>query len=201
MKKLHALENLTLALVNALENANLLNDTETGSHIIRVSEFSGLLAECLNASPDFIKRIKLYSPLHDAGKVGIPDRLLKKHGRYTPSEAKLMQEHVIIGGRMLESKEIDDMARNIVLYHHEKWDGSGYVKGLKGEEIPYEARIVAVADIYDALLSKRVYKEAYPKEKAHKIIKELGGTELDPVIVKALLDNSARFEDLFDRNN
>ncbi len=198
-EKTHALENLTMALVNALENANLLNDTETGNHIIRVSEFSGLLAECLDASPDFIKRIKLYSPLHDAGKVGIPDRLLKKHGRYTILEAKLMQDHVIIGARMLDSKEIDIMAKNIVLYHHEKWDGSGYVKGLKGEEIPYEARIVAVADIFDALLSKRVYKEAYSKDKAHKIIRELGGTELDPLIVKALLDNSAKFDVLFER--
>src|SRR5271157_249047 len=141
------MERLTLSLINALENVNLLNDTETGNHILRVSYFSSMLAEILGCSPDFVKKIRLYSSLHDVGKVGIPDKLLKKHGNFTVKEAKQMQEHVAFGAKMIDNMEIDVMARNIVRYHHEKWVGTGYLEGLKGEEIPYEARIVAVTDI------------------------------------------------------
>ncbi len=121
----------------------------------------------------------MYASLHDVGKVGLPDSLLKKPGKYTPEEFIAMQEHVVIGGRMLESDEIDPMARNVALYHHEKWNSSGYVHQLAGEAIPLEARIVTIADVYDALTSKRVYKEAFTDEKADRIIREESGKHFD----------------------
>ena len=183
-EKTHKVESMTIALVNALENANLYNDSDTGNHIKRIGEYSALLAEQYGCDRDFVKRIKLYAPLHDVGKVGLSDSILKKPGKYTDEEFRQMQDHVVIGARMLESDDIDSMARAIALYHHEKWNGAGYVNRLAGEAIPLEARIVAVADVYDALISKRVYKAAFSEEKADSIIRAEAGTHFDPGIVE-----------------
>ena len=188
-EKTQKLQKMTLAMVTALENANLFNDDDTGNHIRRVSEHSAILAEGYGCSFDFIKKIRLYASLHDVGKVGIPDAILKKPGRYTVEEFKIMKAHVDIGVRMLSNNEIDDMARNIVRYHHEKWDGSGYLKGLKGENIPLEARIVSLADVYDALVTKRVYKNAFSEEEADRIIREGSGTHFDPKLVEVFFKN------------
>lgn len=188
-EKTKKLEKATSVLVAALENANFYRDTETGNHIKRVSEYSGLLAEQYGADLDFVKQIKLYSSLHDIGKVGIPDTLLRKPGRYTEEEHKIMQEHVVIGHKMLNDPEIDEMAKNITLYHHEKWDGTGYVHQLQEEDIPLEARIVSLADVYDALAHKRVYKEAYPEEKVDRIIRESAETHFEPKLVDIYFDN------------
>jgi putative two-component system response regulator len=182
-EKTRRLEGTTMALVNALENANLYNDTDTGDHIARVGAYAALFASSYGCDHDYVKRIKLYSSLHDVGKVGIPDKILKKPGLYTPEEFIVMQEHVVIGSRMLDDPEIDIMAKNITLYHHEKWDGTGYVRELSGEEIPLEARIVAIADVYDALGTKRAYKEAFPEEIIDKIIIEGRGKHFDPDLV------------------
>ena len=137
------LENTTQALVSALENANLFNDNDTGNHIRRVSGYLVLVAEEYGCDRNFIKRIKLYASLHDVGKVGISDNILKKPGEYSPEEFQQMQKHVRIGARMLSNTEIDQMAQNIALYHHEKWNGSGYVQKLRNVNIPLEARIVS----------------------------------------------------------
>ena len=182
--KTKRLEGTTMALVNALENANLFNDTDTGNHISRVGAFAALFAREYGCDIDYIKRIKLYSSLHDVGKVGIPDVILKKPGKYAPEEFIAMQEHVVIGSRMLDDPEIDVMAKNITLYHHEKWDGSGYVRGLTGEDIPLEARFVALADVYDALGTARSYKDPYPEDKIDSIIFEGEGSHFDPALVK-----------------
>jgi putative two-component system response regulator len=182
-EKTKKINNLTVALITALENANIYNDIDTGNHIKRVSEYSSVLAENYGCDLDFIKKIKIYSPLHDIGKVGIPDNILKKRGVYTKHEYEIMKEHVMIGFKILDSPEIDSMAKNIALFHHEKWDGSGYVKGLKGKDIPLEARIVALADVYDALMTERIYKEAYTKEKTEQIIQDDSGKHFDPKIV------------------
>jgi len=187
--KTKRLEGTTLALVNALENANLFNDTDTGNHITRVGAYAALFAEELGCDSDYIKRIKLYSSLHDVGKVGIPDRILKKPGKYTPEEFIAMQEHVVIGSRMLDDPEIDIMAKNITLYHHEKWDGTGYVRRISGDEIPLEARIVALADVYDALGTKRPYKEPFPEDKIDSIIFEGKGKHFDPQLIEIFREN------------
>ncbi len=192
-EKTNKLEKTTSALVAALESANFFNDTDTGNHIKRVSEFSFLLAAKYGADSDFVKRIRLYASLHDVGKVGISDELLKKPGKYSPEEFEHMQEHVIIGGRMLDDSEIDEMARNITRFHHEKWDGTGYVEGLQGEDIPLEARIVALADVYDALSHERIYKEAYPEEKVDSIISESSGSHFEPKLVDNYFDSKSDF--------
>ncbi len=188
-EKTKKLEGTTMALVNALENANLFNDTDTGNHIIRVSSYAALFAREYGCDSDFIKRIRLYSSLHDVGKVGISDSILKKPGKFTDDEFLQMQEHVVIGSRMLDNPEIDIMAKNIVLCHHEKWDGTGYVRKLSGDNIPLEARIIALADVYDALGTKRTYKEAFPEDKIDKIITEGSGKHFEPRLVKIFKNN------------
>jgi putative two-component system response regulator len=183
-EKTAKIANITLALVNALENANQLNDDDTGRHIKRVSEYSAFLAEKAGYDRDFVKRLKLYASLHDVGKVGLPDALLKKPGKYTPDEFIAMQQHVVIGARMLDHPDLDMMAKNVALYHHERWDGSGYIAQLAGEAIPIEARLVSIADQYDALTTKRVYKEAFSETDAELLIAEHAGTYFDPRLVE-----------------
>jgi len=182
-EKTQTIENITLALVNALEHANALNDLDTGKHLKRVGEYAALLADLYGCKQDFVKRIHLYAPLHDVGKVGLSDALLKKSGKYTAEERTQMQQHVVFGASVLGREGIDAMSRNIALYHHERWDGTGYVNRLAGETIPLEARIVALVDVYDALLSKRVYKQAFSEEKAKQLIREERGKHFEPGLV------------------
>jgi putative two-component system response regulator len=187
-QKTRKIEVITLALVNALEHANAANDQETGEHLKRVGEYAALLAERYGCDREFVKRIKLYAPLHDVGKVGLPDALLKKPGKYTDAEFAAMQEHVRIGARILEGDGIDPMARNIALYHHEKWDGTGYVHQLRGEAVPLEARIVTLADVYDALSNKRVYKKAFSAEHVARILREESGKHFEPNLVRIVFE-------------
>ena len=186
-EKTQKIESITLALVGALEHANALNDIDTGKHLKRVGEYAALIAERCGCDRDFVRRIRLYAPLHDVGKVGLPDALLKKAGKYTKEERMQMQQHVVLGASLLDNEDIDEMARNIALYHHEKWNGGGYVKHLAGERIPLEARIVALVDVYDALVSRRVYKNAFSEDKAIQIIREERGRHFDPSLVDSLL--------------
>jgi len=195
-KRTEKIQKITIAMVGALENANLYNDYDTGSHIKRVSEYSAVLAEAYGCDEEFIYRLKLFSSLHDVGKVGISDGLLKKPGKYTHIEFEKMKEHVVIGGRMLDNPDIDGMARDIALYHHERWDGSGYTAGLRGEGIPLEARIVSIADVYDALTTERVYKKAYSEGEAHGIIREGAGKQFDPRIVSLFFDKIHRISEI-----
>ena len=140
----------------------------------------------------FVKRLKIYSSLHDVGKVGISDNILKKQGTYTEKEFEEMKKHVIIGAKMLDSPEIDIMAKNIALYHHEKWNGTGYIAGLKGENIPLEARIVAIADVYDALTTRRIYRDRLPEKTADEIIHSSSGLHFDPKLVNIFFKNKKR---------
>lgn len=188
-EKTRKIERITIALVNALEDANLLNDMDTGNHIKRVSRYSSILATHYGCDREFVKRIELYASLHDIGKVGIPDNVLKKKGRFTPDEFDIMKQHVVIGHKMLDNEDLDQMAKNIVLFHHEKWDGSGYVNGLQGVAIPLEARIVSLADVYDALISKRSYKPAFSDNEADTIIKSGAGNHFDPELVDVFFAN------------
>ncbi len=178
------LQDMTNSLISALESANLYNDEDTGIHLERVSEYSMVLAEEAGLAKRFVKEIKIYSPLHDIGKVGIPDAILKKPGKYTDDEFEAMKNHVLIGYNMVKDSSISNVAKNIIRYHHEKWDGRGYVDGLKGEEIPIEARIVAIADVFDALTTERSYKPAFDMEKTLRIMNEGRGRHFDPNLIE-----------------
>lgn len=183
-------------------------DTDTGAHLDRIREYCRILAEDLSERSsyrdqidgDYARMIYLTSPLHDIGKVATPDRVLLKPGKLTPEEFEIIKQHVILGAATLQAVAVVhpeaaflSMAREIALTHHERFDGTGYPYGLKGERIPLCGRIVALADVYDALTSKRVYKDAFSHEKARHLILEGNGTQFDPMVVAAFL----RCEELF----
>lgn len=181
------IENMTFAMVAALENANLFFDEDTGNHVRRISILSDFIGKSAGLDENFMKMVKLYAPLHDIGKVGVPKEVLFKPGKLTPEEFEHVKEHVSIGYRILDDRAIDVMAKNIVLYHHEKWSGKGYVHGLAGTDIPLEARIVSIADVFDALVSKRVYKDAMSLDEALGIIRAERGVSFDPDLLDAFL--------------
>jgi len=195
------LQDMTNSLISALESANLYNDEDTGTHLERVSEYSAILSEYSGMSKNFVKDIKIYSPLHDIGKVGIPDAILKKPGKYTKEEFEEMKKHVLIGYNMIKDSGISQIAKNIIKYHHEKWDGSGYVEGLSEKNIPIEARIVAVADVFDALTTKRSYKDAFDIAKTLEIMNEGKGKHFDPELIDLLNKNIKKFILIKDRYN
>jgi HD-GYP domain-containing protein (c-di-GMP phosphodiesterase class II) len=145
-------------------------------------------------SAEFLNNVQLAAPLHDMGKIRIPDAILNKPGRLTDEEYAVMKRHSAYGAeiiektlQVIEEEDYYNVAKNIARHHHERWDGKGYPDGLKGGEIPLEARIMALADVYDALLSKRVYKEAFSKEKACEILREGAGTQFDPDLTRLFL--------------
>lgn len=207
-RELH--EALTLAKKTEYEisarlgKASEYRDMETGMHIKRMSHYSAKLAELIGLSQDEVELVLYASPLHDIGKVGIPDRILLKPGRFTPEEFEIMKLHTVLGGRMLETGEgeypVLEAGRTIALQHHEKIDGSGYPNGLKGDEIHIYAQIVAIADVFDALSSERVYKKAFSIDKTVEIIKEGAGTHFNARLVELLetnLDHFTAIKDAF----
>jgi HD-GYP domain-containing protein (c-di-GMP phosphodiesterase class II) len=186
-------------------------DPDTGSHLERIAQFSSMLAAGLrqrpefrdSVTPGFVQLIGISSALHDIGKVGVEDSILRKPGTLTVDERTRMQRHTDIGTeclreieRRLGSTNFLRMAREIVSSHHEWWNGEGYPLGLAGEEIPLAARIVAVADVYDALRSKRVYKQALPHEQCVELIAEASGTQFDPRVVEVFLQLEGRIRHL-----
>jgi response regulator RpfG family c-di-GMP phosphodiesterase len=202
------------ALVFALASMADSRDPETGSHLQRVRTFCARLAEYLAGHPRFLGALypgfaeSLYfvSPLHDIGKVAIPDRILLKPGKLTDEEFETMKTHAARGADMLDGvtehcdQEMLHMAARIVRYHHERWDGRGYPDGLAGDAIPVEARIMALADVYDALLSRRVYKEPIPHDKVVEILHDGIGTQFDPLITEIMLLHIDDFQEIHRRN-
>ena len=181
--------------------ASEYRDLETGMHIKRISHYSALLGKLFGMSEEEEKLLLYASPLHDIGKIGIPDAILLKHGKLNEREFKLMKEHASIGGLMLQDGNKFPIIRTgqiIALQHHEKYDGSGYPNGLSGEEIHVYARIVSIVDVFDALTSKRIYKEAFPLDKALSIMKEGEGSHFDPVLLNLFLDNLDKFLEIRD---
>ncbi|MBC8211960.1 MAG: two-component system response regulator [Gammaproteobacteria bacterium] len=179
-----------LDIVRSLGRAAEYRDNETGMHIIRMSKFSQALALASGESEQWAELLLNASPMHDIGKVGIPDHILLKPGKLTAEEWQVMQTHAAIGAEILQAQrpsELSKMASRIAIGHHEKWDGSGYPNGLAGEAIPLEARIVALADVFDALTSERPYKKAWPIDEAVSEIKKLSGSHFQPELVVAFL--------------
>ena len=166
-------------------------DKETGDHIARMSHFSVFIAEKIGLPDKNVQNILFASPMHDVGKIGIPDSILLKKGKLTNKEFEIIKTHCTLGARILSNSnsEILQLAESIAVTHHEKWNGKGYPQGLSGEEIPIEGRIIALADVFDALTSKRPYKELYPVEMACNIIREERGKHFDPELVDVFLDN------------
>ena len=162
-------------------------DPETHEHIMRMSNYSRLIARQLGLSHDDCELLLRASPLHDIGKIGTPDHILLKPGKLTVEEFEIMKQHTVIGERILatSSSPILQAGAKIAIAHHEKWDGSGYPGGLKGEAIPLFGRIVAVADVFDALTSERPYKKAWDNERATALIRESSGQHFDPMCVDA----------------
>ncbi|MDX1962961.1 MAG: response regulator [Pirellulales bacterium] len=202
-----ALETRDVAIF-ALARLAESRDPETGTHLERVRDYCRILAEYLGRLPtyaaeidaEYIRLIYATSPLHDIGKVGVPDRILLKPGHLNDREYEIMKSHVELGAETLEAAlgqfphaKFLCMARDIAMTHHERFDGTGYPQGLKGEEIPLCGRIVALADVYDALTSKRVYKSAYSHEVAKSIILEGTGSHFDPDVVEAFLQSEEKF--------
>jgi len=182
------LERLPIGLVAALERPSSLNDTDTGKHIQRVCRYAELLARACGCEPEYSDRILRYAGLHDVGKVGISDRILKKPGILTDEEREEMKAHTLIGGELLRTAGLPHIASNIAFFHHERWDGRGYPHGLAGEDIPLEARIVAIADVFDALVTRRCYKPSYTVERAVEILREAAGEQLDGNLVDLFID-------------
>lgn len=203
------------ATIHALVKLAESRDDDTGEHIERIAKYSHSMAKALQAdgpyaaqvNDAFVRDIAMASPLHDIGKVGIPDRILLKSGRLTPDEFLIMKTHVTIGYETLASVDKSypgnsylEMGIDIARYHHEKWDGTGYMDGIKGADIPLAARILALCDVYDALRSRRVYKESYSHEKSVGIIAQGKGTHFDPVLIDLFLAHHKTFEEIFDQS-
>jgi putative two-component system response regulator len=211
-RELQAVHDVTvLALASLAET----RDNETGNHLLRTQHYVRALAEHLSLHPRFAIHLDAVSiellfksaPLHDIGKVGIPDRILLKPGRFEPQEFEIMKRHARLGYQALVNAEellgqpvpFLRVAKEIALCHHEKWDGSGYPQGLVGEAIPVSARLMAVADVYDAVISRRVYKPEMPHEKAAAIIREGSGTHFDPAVVSAFFALEDTFKEIAKR--
>ena len=184
------LNQIRLQVVRRLGRAAEYRDNETGNHILRMSKISALLATRIGWAAEDCELMLHASPMHDIGKIGIPDHILLKPGRLTPEEWEVMKTHVQIGADILSDSDTDllVLGRSIALSHHEKWDGSGYPYGLAGQDIPMEGRIVAMADVFDALTSERPYKQAWPVELAVEYMKNQAGTHFDPALLPVFLD-------------
>ncbi len=178
-------------MVRRLSRVAEFRDDQTGEHIQRMAQYCHLLGTKLGLDPELCELLRIASPLHDVGKVAIPDGILLKPGPLTVEERRVMEQHAEIGYEMLagSGQKLLDFAATLALTHHEHFDGSGYPRGLAGEEIPIEGRIAAVADVYDALTSDRVYRDAFPMQDAVTLLRQRRGTHFDPRVLDAFLNS------------
>ncbi len=185
-----------LELVRRLALAAEYRDDETGGHNQRIGTYAAIVGAKLNLDPKFCETLSYAALLHDLGKIGVPDSLLLKPGPFDADERAAMELHTTLGAEILSGgfHPLVEMSHTVALTHHERWDGSGYPQGLSGHDIPMEGRIVAVCDVYDALTSKRPYKEAWSTEEAVAEIVRQSGTHFDPLVVDAFLQCRAEIE-------
>ena len=208
-RQTNKIERMQREVIISMANLIESRDGSTGEHVKRTSYYVELIAEELDRrglfadviSGRYLYNLEKAAPMHDIGKIKVPDYVLQKPGKLTEDEFEIMKKHAADGGEIIRSTmqniEEDDylqVAYNVATYHHEKWNGMGYPTGISGEEIPLEARIMAVADVFDALISKRCYKEAMPVDKAFSIIEESAGSHFDPQIVNVFLDLRPQIE-------
>ncbi|MBI4709791.1 MAG: response regulator [Nitrospirae bacterium] len=190
-------------LIQRLTSVAEFRDTATGTHISRIGLYANKIAEALDLPMNFIETVTFASQMHDIGKIGIPDYILLKPAALTAEEFEIMKTHTVIGKRILADSSYTDiqMSASIALNHHEKWDGTGYPNGLKGETIPLEGRIVIICDQYDALRSERPYKPPFSHEKTFKIITEGDGKTMpkhfDPKVLNAFMQLADTFDEIF----
>ncbi len=201
--------------IRALAHLAEIRDTETGFHILRTQEYVRIMATGLQSHPrfkdviteDYIALLVKSAPLHDIGKVGIPDSILRKQGKLTPDEWVVMKTHAEIGAYAIEQAEKDIqqpvdflvLAKEIARWHHERWDGSGYPDGLSGDSIPISARIMAVADVFDALVSPRIYKQDIPADEAREIMLRGCGSHFDPDLIDVFIDKFDQLVNTLDK--
>jgi putative two-component system response regulator len=207
------LEESKEATIEAMGIVAEKRDTLTGEHVQRVKQYVKLIAEQLEKNgkykdildKQYIHNVYLCSPLHDLGKIAIRDSILLKNGRLTSEEFEEMKQHTVIGEETLEmvqkhlSNDMLEVAKSLAIAHHENWDGSGYPKGLKGDEIPLSARILTVADVYDAMIHKRVYKDSIPRDEVLEEIERNRGIKFEPDIVDAFFEVEPMFEEMVDK--
>lgn len=197
-KMLALQDNIIIGMANLIES----RDGDTGEHIKRTSFYVNLLARAIRdkglytdiLTDNYIELLTKAAPMHDIGKILVPDHILQKPGRLTPEEYEIIKEHSAAGGKIvrevlgfIEEKDYIEIASDMAAHHHEKWNGSGYTKGLAQEDIPLSARIMAIADVFDALVSKRCYKSPMPIEEAFAEMEKSSGTHFDPQLVKIFL--------------
>lgn len=194
------LQETQLEILQCLGRAAEYKDNETGKHVMRMSEYSRILADYLSDNKHWVNLLYLAAPMHDVGKIGIPDDVLLKPGKLDTNEWNIMKNHPLIGAQILgaDKSEILSLAREVALSHHEKWDGSGYPYGLQGENIPLSGRIVAVADVFDALTCKRAYKKAWTFDEASEFIMSNSGSHFDPKICQAFVQVQNQFRKVFE---
>ena len=199
---------MQIHVISGLANLIESRDFDTGEHIFRTSSYvriiseearkDGVYSDVINEN--FISHMTTIAPLHDIGKIVVPDQILKKPGRLTPEEFEVMKKHASEGGNVVREilngvsdEDYLNFASDVATYHHERWDGTGYPKGLKGEEIPLSARVMAIADVFDALISERCYKKPVPPEEAFRIIESESGSHFDPNLVRVFLAHKEDF--------
>jgi response regulator RpfG family c-di-GMP phosphodiesterase len=203
---------ILLGALQLLRQISRFRDDETSSHLSRMSHYSELIARTIapeiGRDDDWVECVRLFAPLHDIGKIATPDAILFKRGALTPAESEVMKQHPAKGAEILvslvESLSLEQVPHvdgllHIARHHHERWDGGGYPDGLRGADIPPEARIVHVADVFDALTSQRCYKPAWPLERAEAYLREGAGMQFDPHCVQALVGRGAEIRGIMRR--
>lgn len=183
------------SIIGMLSRAAGYRENETERHVMRIGEYAALIARAVGLTEEQCERMRLAMPMHDIGKIGIPETILQKSGPFSPEEREIMEHHARIGFHILNDSKatpLTQLAAEIALYHHEHWDGNGYPQGLKGEDIPLSGRIAAICDVYDALRSARPYKTAWSAEETLNFFRERSGSHFDPDLVHV-------FERIFDQ--